>query len=85
MPRVFVSTFAKNFQVRRSNPLRGPFAVKYLFICGSVLIAFPELMTYSYISKIEPQNKFGTKKNRKINLERKKNSKINLERKKTAK
>ena len=25
-------------------------------------IAFPDLMTYSYISKIEPQNKFGTKK-----------------------
>jgi len=24
-------------------------------------IAFPDLMTYSYIKKIEPQNKFGTK------------------------
>jgi len=25
-------------------------------------IAFPDLMTYSYIKKIEPQNKFATKK-----------------------
>ncbi|MEK8021061.1 MAG: hypothetical protein VSS75_029675, partial [Candidatus Parabeggiatoa sp.] len=32
MARVFVSTFAKKFQVRKSNPLRGPFAVKYPFI-----------------------------------------------------
>jgi len=32
MIRVFVSTFAKNFPVLRRNPLRGPFAVKYLFI-----------------------------------------------------
>ncbi|MEK8016638.1 MAG: hypothetical protein VSS75_007190 [Candidatus Parabeggiatoa sp.] len=37
MARVFVSTFAKNFQLQRSNPFWLPFAVKYLFICGSVL------------------------------------------------
>ncbi|MEK8019726.1 MAG: hypothetical protein VSS75_022865, partial [Candidatus Parabeggiatoa sp.] len=35
MARVFVSTFAKNFQLQRSNPFWLPFAVKYLFICGS--------------------------------------------------
>jgi len=32
-----VSTFAKNFQVLRRNTFGLPFAVKYLFICASVI------------------------------------------------
>ncbi len=32
------------------------------------VIAFPDLMTYSYIKKIKPQNKFGTKRRPQNNM-----------------
>jgi len=37
-------------------------AISYSELNFPDYIAFPDLMTYSYIKKIDPQNKLGTKK-----------------------
>jgi len=44
----------------------------------NLIIAFPDLMTYSYIKKIEP--KINLDENQAANLEGKSGRKINLER-----